>query len=422
MIDKNKEKMQFEALEAWSNSGFKGVIVIPTGVGKTRILTLAVGLAVRKGLSESALISVPTEHIRDVEIPSNFEKWGYEEELHKCTIECIQSSYKRTGESWGILAGDEAHHFTSDEYIKVLTQNKFDKVLLLTATLSPEREAILAELGIPVVYRVSVKEALTKGVISKYKVFNYGIKLTESEQSTYDTLLKEFVKVEEVLGSQPFETAKLYKDKPFEVSFDEYKKFSENNTDIKMSFIEYKKQIRDIKLASTKYYRLVGQRKQLLYKAQNKAKACLEIFKKYSDRKGIYFSESIQSVKDVLKELQNASIDALEYHSKMNSEDRSLAMLSFKDGSTRVLCTAKAANEGVDIPMCSLGVCGSGPSTELQDTQRRGRVGRLDYTDPNKVSLYFNLYCVNTQEKKWVQYRIYKEQVQWIESLDEIEE
>src|SRR5207253_3243919 len=46
---------QLEALEAWRRAGRRGVIVLPTGAGKTFVAMLAVACA-----SRSALIVVPT--------------------------------------------------------------------------------------------------------------------------------------------------------------------------------------------------------------------------------------------------------------------------------------------------------------------------------------------------------------------------
>lgn len=418
---KNKEQMNI--LAAWAKAGFKAGIVAPTGVGKSRVIAIAAGEHVRRIPTERWLITVPTEHIRDVEIPENFIKWGYGKEYDEgeIVVECIQSSYGRENEYWDGLVVDEVHRLLTPEYSKLLDNNTFGKILVLTATLPYDKEQMLMEYGIPIVYRLSVPDALKKDLISAYRIFNLSVKFTVEEKAKYDKIQKDYTYYEAILGGnyKAFDNASKFRSIDIR-TIDFQEKFLANDEGY-ASVQDMIKSYTNMKDASFRFYRLMTARKQLCFNASNKAITAKEIVDRFPDRRGIYFSESIKSAEDVCN-LIGGEI-SVAFHSKMSDKDRAANMLKFSDnqGKIKFLCAAKAVNEGVNVPDCSLGICGSGPSTALHDIQRRGRTTRVDENDPDKVAYYFNLYVGQTQEQKWVKQRTKNDpSVEWITCLDDI--
>ncbi len=421
MVDAAKHQEQMKILAAWAKAGFKATAIAPTGVGKSRVIAIAAGEHIRRQPTEKWLVVVPTEHIRDVEIPENFMKWGYGNEGNMITVECIQSSYHRTKEHWNGLVVDEVHRLLTPEYSKLLENNTFDKILCLSATIPRDKEEMLDQYGIPVVYRLSVEEALSKGLISSYRIFNLPVKFTVEEKKKYDVIQQNYTYYEKILGGQhkAFKTAGEFRLLNLH-TFDYVAAYAKDSMDCK-TIQEFKLKIAEMKDASFRFYRLMGSRKQLCFNAVNKAVMTKAIVDKFPDRRGIYFSESIKSAEDVCS-LIGGEI-SVSFHSKMSDKVRAENMLAFSDkgGKIKFLCAARAVNEGVNVPDCSLGICGSGPSTALHDIQRRGRTTRVDENDPDKVAYYFNLYVEGTQEQKWVRQRTRQDpNVEWITELDDI--
>ena len=92
-----------------------------------------------------------------------------------------------------------------------------------------------------------------------------------------------------------------------------------------------------------------------------------------------------------------------------------------KDGRTKVtrISTAKALNEGVDIPKISLAIVASGTSKSKDWIQRLGRSVRWE---ENKQAVIFRLYVKNSQEEKWVESSQSGYDVEFIKNLEELKE
>ena len=140
-----------------------------------------------------------------------------------------------------------------------------------------------------------------------------------------------------------------------------------------------------------------------------------EIIKKFSDRKALVFSESIEFAEKLQETL---GAECVTFHSKLSKKERDKALEDFASSNKRIISSVKALNAGLNVPDCSLGICAAGSSKALDNIQRKGRT--LRKTDDNKEAIYINLYIKGSQEVKWVRKRTQKDKVKWVESLDEI--
>jgi superfamily II DNA or RNA helicase len=389
-----RDRIQLESLNAWKNNNYMGTINLPTGVGKTRVLVTAAGTDIQKNPNHKWLVVVPRERLRDVEIPSEFKKWGFQKEFRSnVTVECIQTARERSGEHWDGICIDEVHNTISPENKKLYENNTFNKIIALSATIEDEeKQKYLFEFA-PQVYTKTVKEALELGLISDYRIYNLAVPFTEEEQKEYNKNQMRYVMFQNKLGGKAFafnNASKYLKEKG--------KHSSQNVTNAVM------------------FYAAMRNRKKLCFEASKKIGVTKFLKNLFTDRYGLFFCESIDFAEKVSEAIGDTSVT---YHSKMGKKEKAANMNAYTDARTKVnfLATAKALNEGFNVERCSYGICGSGSSKKLDQIQRLGRSLRMQ---EGKIAIFVNLYVPNTQEEKWVTSRTEGQSPIWISSIDEI--
>ena len=393
LLDLNPEKdgLQKEHFKAWKNKNYKGTSIAATGLGKTRIGVMAI-VDTLKDISNTALVIVPTENLRDNEWINEFKKWGYESYLDRVEFQCIQSAYKSIGGHWDIVVVDEVHTTLSIEYRKFYENNTWDKIYCFTATLpeTPEYQIYLENIA-PIVKTTTLNQARSLGLVSPYVVYNLGVSFTPEEALEYNRIDKIFKDCTAELGG---------------------------------SFVAFKNAARLLKSNDTDkrktsiiFHKMMNLRKQMCYNAFNKLLIVKQLTEKFSDRKTLVFSESIEfaeQIKTVIGDTQ-CSI----FHSKMSKPVRKSTLEDFGDpDGIRVLSSVKALNAGLNVPECSLGICCAGSSKALDNIQRTGRTLRKV---EGKQAVYVNLYVKGSQEVKWVRTRTKGDySVKWVDSIGDI--
>ena len=136
---------QCEALRAWCLAGGKGVVVLPTGAGKTRV-----ALALISALERNALVLVPTrvllhqwrEALKSMG-HSESGQWGdgilQTKAVTVSTYHAALLHMPTYGNLFHLVVVDEAHHLSSRKYSLLMTQTTAPLVLGLTAT-PPRKE------------------------------------------------------------------------------------------------------------------------------------------------------------------------------------------------------------------------------------------------------------------------------------------
>lgn len=388
-----KNKVQMEALSHWKDNNFRGTINLPTGTGKTRLIAIAAGRHIEHNPEEKWLVVVPKERLRDVEIPSEFKKWGYKKQFKNVTVECIQTACRRAGEHWSGVCVDEIHRTLSPEHIKLFENNTFDKIIGLSATVEDkEKRELLNEIA-PIIYKKTTKEALELGLISDFKVYNLAVSFAGTEQREYVKANNSFTYLSNSLGGsgRAFARAQAI--------------LGDDNAPAQNKGL------------AARYFGAIRKRKDLCNKAVNKIIIAQQIKEMFPDRYGVFFSESIELAQKLYNQIgEKAAI----YHSKMGKREKEENMKAFSDSRTKVnfLCSAKALNEGFNVEKVSLGICGSGNSKKLDQIQQLGRTLRLQ---EGKIAIFVNLYVKGTQDFKWIESRTEGQSPIWIESIDDIE-
>src|SRR6266568_5843914 len=187
---------QEEALTAWLAEGSAGVVVLPTGAGKTFVAAMAIAeaglwtLAVVPTIDllqqwRAALASALSLNTDDIGIFG-----GGERKLKPITIITYDSAalYPRELRRFGLLIFDECHHLPAPTY-RLIAECAFTSLRLgLSAT--PERSDMahieLEGLIGPEVYRSSPAELTEKRYLAQYQEVRVPIALSSEDEARYE--------------------------------------------------------------------------------------------------------------------------------------------------------------------------------------------------------------------------------------------
>src|SRR5919204_610874 len=188
---------QRAALAAWLAAGRQGVVVLPTGAGKTYLAQLAM-----QATQQSTLIVVPTldlmhqwyAHLLAAfpDAPVGLLGGGAHDStpLLVATYDSAAIAAEALGNKYALLIFDECHHLPG-AFTRVIAEYSLAPYRLgLTAT--PERSDgthtdLQALIG-PEVYRTSAA-ALSGTVLAAHRIVHLTVKLSQRERQRYDALI-----------------------------------------------------------------------------------------------------------------------------------------------------------------------------------------------------------------------------------------
>ena len=365
-INKIRDQEQRKALNAWAAQGFVGSVIAGTGFGKSRVGVLAVEHALKNG--GEALILVPTVQLQDQFI-EEFDKWGVSHE--NVEVMCYQSAYKLKGKHYTIVVCDEIHLGLSPEYRKFFENNKFNRLLCMTATLPEDVEYnfLLDQLA-PTAYKISLDKCVKLGIVSPYEITCVPVELTEEERLTYKKINNKYIYWKYQLGQ-------------FD-AFNEARRIMANRSATGVQ-----------KQAAAQFYRCIRARKQIVDFAENKIDKFQQIYASNTDRKILVFG----GANEFTDRLCNSIPNGMAYHSNKTKKQKELALESFKNDTINVLFSTKALNQGFDVPNANMGIICGITSKSLSMIQR---VGRLIRFQEDKIGKIYIVYVADSQEEKWL--------------------
>ena len=184
MLDKKRDKVQTEGVNAWFDAGKRGTIFLHTGLGKMNCFIFA-SQHIPKG---SNILFLAETNMREKDLYDNIKKYhdmfGYNlVDNHKLTFACYQSAYKWKDTHWDFVCCDEVQDNLSKEYVKFHYNNTYDSILCLSATLDENavsyiddtgREVTKAELLAkiaPVCFRYDINQAQLDETTRKLNVY-----------------------------------------------------------------------------------------------------------------------------------------------------------------------------------------------------------------------------------------------------------
>ncbi|WP_394649365.1 DEAD/DEAH box helicase family protein [uncultured Deinococcus sp.] len=351
---------QQEALDAWKRAGRRGVVVLPTGAGKTLVAQLAL-----RDTPRSALICVPTLDLMHQWYAGMLAAFpdaevgllgGGSKDQTPILISTYDSAAIHAEQLAGIYAFqifDEAHHLPSDFHRSVAELGLAPYRLGLTATpkRSDGREQHLGELIGPVVYRAA-PEDLAGDTLAPYREVIVKVSLSAAEQRRYDDLLQtrnDFLRRSNIrLGS-----------------IEGWKRFVMSSGT---------PQGRVAMLANR-------EARSLAYGTEGKLRVLEEILANHPAERTLIFTDDNATVYRISREFL---IPAITHQTPV--KERHELLEKFRAGRYRVLVTSRVLNEGVDVPEASVAVVLSGTATEREYIQRLGRI--LRRAEGKQAALY----------------------------------
>ena len=352
---------QREALAAWLRNAGRGVVVLPTGAGKT-----VLALAAVERLSVRTLVVVPTIELLGQWHAALVERLGLPADavgmvgggkriVRDLTVITFDSAVmpSRRLEGFGLLVVDEVHHLPAASYRKIVAKVGAPYRLGLSAT--PERadgrHRDLDDLIGPVVYHRLPAELARDRHIAEYVEKRIHVSLSADEQSRYDYLVAQY---RWYLATQ--------KVAPGPQAFQEMIRRSGYDP------------------AARAALRAHHQARMIALNAEAKIAETASLLARHRDDKVLIFSEYNALVDEISRRLL---VPAITY--RTDPAERRAILAGFREGRYSKLVTGRVLNEGVDVPDANVAIVASGSSATREYIQRLGRILR---PKPRQAILY----------------------------------
>jgi superfamily II DNA or RNA helicase len=234
------------------------------------------------------------------------------------------------------------------------------------------------ELG-PVIFEMNYAEAIARGVLPPFKIIHYGLSLRSEERMRYDRITREITDLRAELerpGRRGLDLVRWCRSKAA--------------------------------AGNPKAARLIGltaERKRLLYRMSDRETAVTEILKRASsgnhDFKAILFHESIDEVMAIFHALRKNGYKAVAEHSQFSDGIRADALHLFRNGTARIIVSARSLIEGFNVPSADIGIVVAASTSVRQRIQTLGRLlrKRLSADGHEKHAVLYVLYAHDTVDE-----------------------
>ncbi len=341
---------QEAAISAWERAGCRGVVVKPTGTGKTEI---ALAIAARHRCS--TLVVAPLRDLmyqwqrrikHSLGVDAGVLGDG-RREIWPITVTTYDSAWihmKTIGNRYRLIVYDEAHHLPG----QTLHESALDCLapLRLGLTATPERadgrDRLLDTLIGPCVYEERIRDARGR-TVAGYSIVRVPIYLTESEQAEYDRLSR---RIRGYVAKRRREGGRF---------------------DWKEDIAKLSRTDPEAKDVMQCYHRKLA----LAHRSAEKLRVMEDIFRLHPAEQCVIFTASNRMALDVSVRFL---IPALTAHS--DKRERNAILDLFAQGKIRALAACEVLNEGWDAPGVKIGVVLGGEKGTREATQRLGRLLR----------------------------------------------
>lgn len=395
---------QQTALARWTSAGGRGVILMPTGTGKTEVALAA--------MAQSRIATLVVAPVRDL-----MHQWqrrilrslGYDAGIvgdalfnpQPITVTTYDSAYARMpelGDRFGLVIFDEAHHLPGRCYrdAALLCAAPLRMGLTATPERSDGRHVDLARLIGPTVYRQEIAHAKGR-TLADYDVVRIPVKLSDEEQYRYDAASKAvqsfFLARQTQLKAQaeasaaapapaPASAAAANRPAPVRaapkaLTYGWRELCAESGADPAA------------RAAQNAFYL----KKSIEDRAAEKLRVLEDLFRLHAGERAIVFAGSNAMAIDVSRRFL---VPTLLSHSRKT--ERRQVLEGFADGRFPVLVANQVLDEGVDVPAAKLAIVIGGLASTRQAKQRLGRILRRT-PDGARATLY-EIVCQGTNDEE----------------------
>lgn len=355
---------QRDAVSAWRDAGDRGVIVLPTGAGKT-----LVALAAIAELAVGALVLVPTRLLLDQWVRALEAAWSFpigrlgdgEYRVTPITVATYASAITwapRIGDRFGLVVVDEAHHVGAWCPAEILEMLVAPSRLGLTATPSPSA-ALPRHIG-PLVYELTIED-LRGEALADFDVETIAIELDPDERARYSLHRAEF--------------ARFYARQLRTAVDPSWRGFLQ---------VARRSQAGRESLAAWRASRAV-----LAYPA-GKRRAVRELLARHANERTLVFTADNATAYAIARELLVMPITC-----DIGRAERTTMIERFRSGDITVLVSAQVLDEGFDLPEAEIAIVVGGTGSTRRHVQR---IGRLLRPRPGKRARVYELVVQQSAE------------------------
>jgi superfamily II DNA or RNA helicase len=342
---------QRAALAAWLTAGRRGVVVLPTGAGKTYLAQLAM-----QDTQQSILIVVPTldlMHQWYAHLLAAFPDTlvgllggGAHDRtpLLVATYDSAAIHAEALGNHYALLVFDECHHLPS-AFTRVIAESALAPYRLgLTAT--PERsDGIHADLQAligPEVYRTSVA-ALSGTVLAPHRVVRLTVRLSPRERERYEALIETRSRFLQQCGIRLGSVA----------GWQAFVRASARSRAGRRAMLAHR------------------EARAIAFGTAGKLRVLTDLLAQHHAARTLIFTEDTAMVYRIAREFL---LPTMTHHTPV--KERHEILQRFRSGAYPVLVTSRVLNEGVDVPEASIAIVLSGTGSPREYVQRLGRIVR----------------------------------------------
>ncbi len=362
---------QQEALDAWVRGKRRGVVVLPTGAGKSYLAVLAIDRTQR-----STLVVVPTLDL----VSQWFEVLtrtfgpgvgvvggGYHEVRDLCvtTYDSAWMHAERLGNRFGLVVYDECHHLPAEAFAFAARSSIAPFRLGLTATLerADGRHHLLGNLIGPVLFRKEITD-LSGQYLAEYDVQTLHVELLPEEREEYDLARKTYT---DFLRSHHIEMGGSGGWQQFVIE-------SSRTSEGRAAFLAYRRQ------------------KSLALAASAKLELLDRLLHEHRTQRMLIFTEHNATAYAISRRFL---VPIITHHTR--TKERSAILAGLRDGTYSAVVTSKVLNEGVDVPEANVAVILSGSGSVREHVQRLGRILRRA---EGKRALMYEVVSASTAEER----------------------
>lgn len=361
---------QQAALTAFEIAGRHGIVVLPTGSGKTRVACAAIARA-----RTSTLILVPTRALLEqwtaVLTPLVRDAIGIVGDgmsrLAPITVMTFESAFRRLdawGDRFGMLVVDEVHHFGTGMRAEALEMCVAPIRLGLTATppiagsMADER---LRDLIGPVVYELGIGD-LAGSHLAALEVIRIGVELTREERLRYDLDIERFTELRREIRRR----------------------------DPRADFQVVSRLIARMPDGPAILAAMMRASALAAFPA-GKRRLVDELLARHRQDRVLIFTASASDAYAVGAAALVPTITA-----ETSRGERLRILDAFRIGELRTICSARVLNEGIDVPDANVAIIAAGALGAREHVQRIGRILR---PAEGKKALAYELTTIDTVDE-----------------------
>lgn len=360
---------QQAALLAWGLGNRQGILVMPTGSGKTRVAAAALSLA-----RVRALCLVPTRALLQQWLVELRKFYGGaigclgdgQLSIGPVTVATFESAYRhmpRIGARFGLLIIDEVHHFGTGMRDEALEMCLAEQRLGLTAT--PPSAAALTKLDAlvgPIAFQLNVADLAGKW-LAPFDSVVLRMGLDEQERAAYDKDYGQFRALSD----------RFRQDYP-NGTWQELVASANHSDEGRAALAAWRRS------------------RQLIGFTRAKAAALRSLLMRHRGARVLVFTADNATAYAIAREHLIMPITC-----DVSRAEREQALTAFREGALSTLVSARVLNEGIDVPDAEVAIIVGGTQGAREHVQR---IGRLLRPRPGKRALVYEMVTLGTAEAR----------------------